>query len=161
MKTLAVATLATVACLGSVAQGQTVSSAPADAFLSWTVSPGTLENGVWIIPGTTTLTASIVDEFGNPITEGRLVWETCTVISGLAITGRPSADCEQHGPARWTVAAIVNLANPIPISPCLCAGQQLGFRLSYRGQGSGFRNTTSEPFDLLAEISCPPPEVCP
>jgi hypothetical protein len=141
----------------SVAEGQIVSSAPADAFLSVTVSPGTFENGVWTIPGTTTLTASIVDAFGDPITEGSLFWQVCT-LAGFALTGLPAADCAQPGRAQSRNAVVLDPANVIPISPCLCAGEQLGFRLFYRGEGSGFRNTTGEPFDLFAEIDCP---VCP
>ena len=72
MKPLAVATLLIAICLSPVARGQIVSSevsplsVPADAFLSWTVSPGAFLNGVWSIPGTTTLTALVADEFGEP-----------------------------------------------------------------------------------------------
>jgi hypothetical protein len=66
MRILAIATaVATAVCMGSVAGRQSISAAPADAFISWTVSPGTFANGVWTIPGTTTLTALVVDEFAT------------------------------------------------------------------------------------------------
>jgi hypothetical protein len=161
LRILAIAAVATAVCWGSVAGSQTISAAPADAFLSWTVSPGTFANGVWTIPGTTTLTASVVDAFGDPITEGQLVWETCTG-TGLDIgTHHPAADCQQSGPVRWRAAVIIDPANPTPISPCFCAGDQQGFRLAYRSRGSGFRSTTGAPFDLFAESNCPARPDCP
>ena len=160
MRILAIAAaVATAVCLGSVAGSQPI-SAPADAFLSWTVSPGTFANGVWTIPGTTTLTASVVDEFGSPITEGRLVWETCSGSGADLGTHHPAADCQQPGPVRWRGDVIINLANPLPISPCLCAGDQQGFRLAYQSRGSGFRSTTGTPFDLFAESTCPRRQDC-
>src|SRR5262245_17178966 len=103
MRILAIAAVATAGCLGSIAGSQTISAVPADAFLSWTVSPGTFANGVWTIPGTTTLTASVVDEFGKPITEGQLVWQDCSG-SGLDLdVPHPAADCQQPGQpgVRW------------------------------------------------------------
>jgi hypothetical protein len=157
MRILAIAALATAVPLGSVAGGQK----PADPVLSWTVSPGTFANGVWTIPGTAMLTASVVDEFGDPITEGQLVWETCSG-TGLDLgTHHPAADCQQQGPVRWRAAVIIDPANPTPISPCLCAGDQQGFRLAYRSRGSGFRSTTGAPFDLFAESNCPQQQDCP
>src|SRR4030095_16623219 len=134
MKPLAMTTIVTVICLGSAVDGQIASSAPADAFLSFTVSPGTLVDSVLHIPGTPRLTASIVDELRNPITEGRLVWEVCST-TGLIIEGRPSADCANQGSVRWRGQAIVDLVNQIPIGPCLSAGQQIGFCLSYTRRG--------------------------
>jgi hypothetical protein len=96
-----------------------------------------------------------VDEFGNPITEGQLVWQTCSG-TGLDLgTHHPAADCQQSGSVRWRDAVIIDPTNPTPISPCLCAGVQQGFRLAYRSRGSGFRSTTGAPFDLLAAINCP------
>jgi len=100
MRILAIVVLATAVCLGSVAESRTISVAPADAFLDWTVSDGTLVGDVWMIPGTTTLTASVVDEFGNPITEGQLVWETCSGSGQDLGTHHPAADCQQPGPVR-------------------------------------------------------------
>jgi hypothetical protein len=162
MRILAIAALATAVSLGSLGGSQTtVSAVPADAFLSWTVSPGTFADGVWTIPGTTAVTPSVEDEFGNPITEGHLVWETCSGTGQDLGTHHPAADCAQPGPVRWQPAVIVNLANPIPIHPCFCAGDQQGFRLAYRGRGSGFRSTTGEPFDLFAESNCPTRQDCP
>jgi hypothetical protein len=161
MKKLAAAALVTVVWLASSAGGQTVLAALADAFLSYTVSPGTLVNSVWTIPGTTTLTASVVDEFGAPITEGQLVWETCSGTGQDLGTHHPAADCQQPGPVRWRGAVIVDPANPLPISPCLCAGDQQGFRLAYRSRGSGYRSTTAAPFDLFAESNCPTRTDCP
>jgi hypothetical protein len=156
MRILAIVVLATAVCLGSVAESRTISVAPADAFLDWTVSPGTLVGDVWTLPeGTTTLTASVVDEFGDPITEGQLVWETCSGSGSDLGTHHPAADCQQPGPVRWRGAVIIDLANPRPINPCFCAGVQQGFRLVYRSRRSGFRSTTGEPFDLFANMSCP------
>jgi hypothetical protein len=155
MKILAIATVAIGVCLASVAGSQTISATPAAAVLSWTVSPGTFQNGVWTIPGTTTLTASVVDGSGNPITEGQLVWETCSGTGQDIATHHPTVDCQQSGSVRWRPAVIIDPANPVPISPCFCAGVQQGFRLVYRSRGSGFRSTTGTPFDLLAEGNCP------
>jgi hypothetical protein len=168
MKPLAVATLFIAVCLTPVARGQTVSSevsplsAPADAFLSWTVSPGVFLNGVWSIPGTTTLTALVADEFGEPITQGNLYWQTCTNLHTLQ--GLPSVDCAQKlGPAKWQSQVWLNPGGtpPTSISPCFCAGQQVGFRLLYRAKGSGFKNVTGEAFDLFATSSCPDRSDCP
>jgi hypothetical protein len=162
MRILGIAAVATALSLGSVAGSQTVSAAPPDVVLSWTVSPGTFANGIWTIPGTTTLTASVVDEFGHPITEGELVWQTCRGTGADLGTHHSAADCQQSGSVRWRDAAIIpDPANPTPISPCLCAGDQQGFRLTYRSRGSGFRSTTGAPFDLFAESSCPMRPSCP
>ena len=128
--------------------------AAADAFLSWTVSPGTFANGVWTIPGTTDLTASVVDEFGNPITVGELVMQNCGGTWRDPIM-HPAADCEGRGPVRWRDQFRLDLANPRPIDLCFCAGDQLGFRFAYRNLRSGFQSITGEPFDLLAESTCP------
>lgn len=138
LRILAIAAVATAVCWGSVAGSQTISAAPADAFLSWTVSPGTFANGVWTIPGTTTLTASVVDAFGDPITEGQLVWETCSG-TGLDIgTHHPAADCQQSGPVRWRAAVIIDPANPTAISPCFCAGDQQGSALPIAVEAAAF-----------------------
>ena len=161
MRILAIAAVAIAVCLGSIAGSQTTFAAPADAFLSWTVSPGTFANGVWTIPGTTTLTASVVDGSGHPITEGQLVWETCSGTGQDLGTHHPAADCQQSGSVRWRGNVIIDPANPTPISPCFCAGAQQGFRLVYRSRGSGFRSTTGAPFDLLAESNCPRRTDCP
>jgi hypothetical protein len=156
MKTpIAIVAVAIAACLGSIAGHQALSAAPPEPHLAWTVSPGTFQNGVWTIPGTTSLTASVADaDTGEAITEGLLVWETCG--TGQApVTHHPAADCQQPGPVRWQTAVVIFPDNPTPISPCLCAGDQQGFRLAYRSRGSGYRNTTGIPFDLFAESNCP------
>jgi len=154
MRVLGIVALASAICLGFATETKTIAAAPGDAFLVWTVSPGTFENGVWTIPGTTMLTAAVVDGSGNPITEGQLVWQTCTG-AGQDRAHHPVADCQQRGSARWVGDVLINPANPLPISPCFCAGVQQGFRLAYNGRGSGFRSTTGTPFDLLAASSCP------
>jgi len=153
MRILAIVALATAVCLGSAAESRTISTAPADAFLSWTVL-GTLTSvdpDIWTIPGTTTLTASVMDEFGAPITEGELVWQTCSGSGQDLGTHHPAADCQQPGPVRWRGAVIIDPANLTPINPHFCAGDQQGFRLAYHSRGSGFRSTTGDPFDLLAD----------
>jgi hypothetical protein len=161
MRIPSIAAVATALSLGSVAGSPTISAAPSDAILSWTVSPGTFADGVWTIPGTTTVTASVVDESGNPITDGQLVWETCTG-TGLDLgTHHPAADCQQQSPVRWKASVIIDPANPVAIRPCFCAGDQQGFRLAYRSRGSGFRSTTGTPFDLLADSNCPMRQTCP
>jgi hypothetical protein len=65
MKNLAIAAAAIAACLGFAAGSPAVAPALAAAFLGWTVSPGTLANGVWTIPGTTDITASVKDELAR------------------------------------------------------------------------------------------------
>ena len=153
MKILVITAMITGAFLGSVAQ--IVSAAPAEAFLSWTVSPGTFADGIWTIPGTTTVTASVVDEFGDPITEGVLYWQVCESV-GAVVIGLPAAECAERGnQERWVTAVTIDPANLMAISPCFYAGQQTGFRLVYQSRGSGFQRTIGEPFDLYAEIDCP------
>jgi hypothetical protein len=153
MKISSMTALITGAFLGFVVP--IVSAAPAEAFLSWTVSPGTFENGVWTIPGTTTITASVVDQFGDPITGGVLYWQVCQSV-GAVVIGLPAAECAERGNrARWVSAVIIEPTNLVGISPCFYAGQQTGFRLVYESRGSGFQRTTGEPFDLYAEIDCP------
>jgi hypothetical protein len=160
MRILAIVALATTVCLGSAAESWTKSAAPANAFLDWTVSPGIFAEGgpdpdIWTIPGTTTLTASVTDDFGAPITQGELVWEICSANERGFLVGRPASDCEQRGHAvRWNDAVILDPANPTDVHPHYCIGQQVGWRLAYHGRG-GFRSTTGEPFDLFAEISDP------
>jgi hypothetical protein len=131
---------------------------PADVVLSWSVSPGTFASGVWTIPGTTTVTASVEDAFGDPITEGELIWETCSG-TGNDRTHHPAADCQQKGSARWKPNVVLDPANPTPIRPCFCAGDRQGFRLVYR-RGGG-RAVAAPPFDLYAESSCPARQSCP
>jgi hypothetical protein len=114
MKPLVIAAVISVAFMGPTVESQTVTAAPAEAFLSWTVSPGTF-----------------------------------------------AADCLQPGSVRWRAAVIIDPANPVPISPCFCAGDQQGFRLAYRSRGSGFKSVLGDPFDLFAESSCPARTDCP
>jgi hypothetical protein len=162
MKSLFIGAAAIAACLGFAAGSQAVAPPLATAFLGWTVSPGTFANGVWTIPGTTDITASVKDAAGQNITEGELVWETCTGTGQDSGTHHPAADCQQSGPVRWKGNTTVNLANPIAISPCFCAGDQQGFRLVYRGgRRTGFASATGTPFDVFAESSCPARVDCP
>src|SRR5262245_2488510 len=119
MRILAIVALATAVCLGYAAESRTMAAAPADALLDWTVSPGTLTSidpDIWTMPGTTTLTVSVMDEFGAPITEGQLVWETCSGSGQDLGTHHPAADCQQSGPVRWRGAVIIDPANPTPIN---------------------------------------------
>ena len=156
MRILTIVAVVTTVCLSPASETQTIAAAPSSAFLIWTVSPGTFANGVWTIPGTTTLTAAAVDESGNPIVQGQLVWQTCGGTGQDLATHHSATDCQQSGPVRWQDAVILDPANPTPISPCFCAGVQQGFRLTYRSQGgSGFRSATGTPFDLFAQTSCP------
>jgi len=154
MRILAMVAVVMTVCLGAASGAQTIAAAPSSAFPTWTVSPGTFAGGVWTIPGTTTLTAAVVDASGNPITAGQLIWQTCGR-SGLDAAHHSAADCLQSGAVRWQNAVILDPANPTPISPCFCAGVQQGFRLAYRSKGSGFQSTTGTPFDLFAATSCP------
>lgn len=131
-------------------------AAPAEAFLNWTVSPGTYQNGVWTIPGTTTLTASVVDVSGQPITVGTLYWQVCT--SRKDLSGQPTIECSQStGPVKWVSQVLFDLSAgaPTPISPCLCAGDQVGFRLYYRSSKGLYKSVIGDAFDLFAETSCP------
>ena len=153
---------AIAACLGFAAGSQAVAPPLATAFLGWTVSPGTFASGVWTIPGTTILSASAKDEFGQDITEGQLVWQTCSGTGQDLGTHHPAADCQQSGPVRWKAAVMIDLTNAVPISPCLCAGDEQGFRLVYRGgRRTGFASATGAPFDLFAESGCPTRVDCP
>jgi hypothetical protein len=162
MRRIFIAAAVSIGCLAPVAETNSAPPpAPAEVFLSWIVSPGTFASGTWTIPGTTTITPSVLDVNGDPITVGQLVWETCTG-SGLDLAHHPAADCLQRGPVRWRAAVIIDPADITPISPCFCAGAQQGFRLVYRAhRKSGFQSDVGDPFDLLATLNCPTRTDCP
>ena len=169
MRILAIVALATAVCLGAVAESQTisVSAALADVVLDWTVSPGIFAFGtyadVWTIPGTTTLTASVMDEFGQQITVGELVWQICEGKERGFGVGRPASYCQQRNPGvSWNDVVGLPLPNPPDVHPCFCMGQQIGWRLAYHGgRRVGFRSTTGKPFDLIADMNCPTRTNCP
>ena len=163
MKRIFLAAAISTGCLAPIAETNAAPPpAPAEAFLSWTVSPGTFASGTWTIPGTTTITPTLLDVHGDPITVGQLVWETCSGTGSDLANHHPAADCLQRGAVRWRAAVIIDPANITPISPCFCAGDQQGFRLVYRaGRKSGFQSVTGDPFDLLAQLNCPTRTDCP
>jgi len=162
MKALVIAAVVSVACLASTAEANPPAP-PGDVLLSWTVIPGTFAAGVWTLPdGTTVVTASVVDQVtGDPVTVGELVWETCSGTGRDLAAHHSFADCLQHGSVRWKGAVIIDPANPVPISPCLCAGDQQGFRLVFKGRKTGYSSEVGDPFDLLAVSNCPARTDCP
>jgi hypothetical protein len=112
------------------------------------VVPGTPSgDGDWCIGAErVTLTAQVVDMSQNEVTEGTLEWQTCHGSRG----GLPKEACDGHGPGRWNTEQWIHLAidstpsiQPRPRVPVL------GFRLLYQpAKGTGFKGTTSEPFNL-------------
>ena len=112
------------------------------------VVPGTPSgDGDWCIGAQrVTTTAHVVDTSQNEVTQGTLVWQTCHGPRG----GLPKEACDGRGSGRWADDQMSHLSldstpsiQPKPRVPVL------GFRLQYLPvQGSGFKRTTSEPFNL-------------
>jgi hypothetical protein len=112
------------------------------------VVPGTPSGGGdWCIGAErVTTTAHVVDTSQNEVTQGTLVWQTCHGPRG----GLPKEACDRTGSGRWTGEQLSDLSldsrpsiEPRPRVPVL------GFRLQYQPvQGSGFKRTSSEPFNL-------------
>ena len=112
------------------------------------VVPGTPSgDGDWCIGAErVTTTAHVVDASQNEVTQGTLVWQTCHGPRG----GLPKEACDGSGSGRWADQILSDLSfdstpsiEPKPRVPVL------GFRLQYQPvQGSGFKRTTSEPFNL-------------
>ena len=112
------------------------------------VVPGTPSgDGDWCIGAErVTLTAHVVDASQNEVTEGTLVWQTCHGPRGAL----PKEACDGPGSGRWS-ANITSLLS-FDSTPSIEPNPQvpvLGFRLQYQpARGSGFKSTTSEPFNL-------------
>ena len=112
------------------------------------VVPGTPSgDGDWCIGAErVTTTAHVVDTSQNEVTQGTLVWQTCHGPRG----GLPKEACDGPGSGRWIGEQLGDLSfdstpsiEPRPLVPVL------GFRLQYQPvRGSGFKRTTSEPFNL-------------
>ena len=112
------------------------------------VVPGTPSgDGDWCIGAErVTTTAHVLDTSQNEVTQGTLVWQTCHGPRG----GLPKEACDGPGSGRWTGEQLSDLSfdstpsiEPRPRVPVL------GFRLQFRPvQGSGFKRTTSQPFNL-------------
>ena len=112
------------------------------------VVPGTPSgDGDWCIGADrVTLTAHVLDTSQSEVAQGTILWEECDGPRG----GLPKEACDGHGPGRWVVVPISDLS--FDSTPSIGTSPRvpvLGFRLSYRpAQGSGFKRTTSEPFNL-------------
>ena len=112
------------------------------------VVPGTPSgDGDWCIGAErVTTTAHVVDTSQNEVTQGWLVWQTCHGPRG----GLPKEACDGSGSGRWVGDMRSDLSigstpsiEPKPTVPVL------GFRLQFQPvPGSGFKTTTSEPFNL-------------
>ena len=112
------------------------------------VVPGTPSgDGDWCIGAErVTTTAHVVDTSQNEVTQGTLVWQVCHGPRG----GLPKEACDGPGSGRWVGEQMGDLSfdstpsiEPRPLVPVL------GFRLQYQPvRGSGFKRTTSEPFNL-------------
>ena len=121
------------------------------------VVPGTPSgDGDWCIGADeVTLTAHVLDPSQNEVTEGTILWQVCEGPRG----GLPKEACDGHGPdghapGRWSGVIISDLSSDstpsIGTNPTVPV---LGFRLLYRpAQGSGFKRTTSESFNL--DMTC-------
>ena len=96
------------------------------------------------------VTAHVVDTSQNEVTEGTLVWQTCHGPRG----GLPKEACDGRGPGRWSGAILDDLS--FDSTPSISTSPNvpvLGFRLQFQpAQGSGFKRTTSEPFNL--DLTC-------
>ena len=112
------------------------------------VVPGTPSgDGDWCIGAErVTTTAHVVDTSQNEVTQGTLVWQTCHGPRG----GLPKEACDGPGSGRWVGDMRSDLS--IGSTPSIEPKPQvpvLGFRLQFEPvQGSGFKRTTSEPFNL-------------
>ena len=112
------------------------------------VVPGTPSgDGDWCIGAErVTTTAHVVDTSQNEVAQGTLVWQICRGPRG----GLPKEACDGRGSGRWADEIMSDLSldstpsiAPRPLVPVL------GFRLQYQPvQGSGFKRTTSAPFNL-------------
>ena len=112
------------------------------------VVPGTPSgDGDWCIGAErVTTTAHVVDTSQHEVTQGMLVWQTCHGPRG----GLPKEACDGSGSGRWVGDMRSDLSigstpsiEPKPTVPVL------GFRLQFQPvPGSGFKTTTSEPFNL-------------
>jgi len=117
------------------------------------VVPGTPSgDGDWCIGGErVTTTAHVVDTSQHEVTQGMLVWQTCHGPRG----GLPKEACDGPGSGRWADQILSDLSfdstpsiEPKPQVPVL------GFRLQFQPvHGSGFKRTTSEPFNLKTTCS--------
>jgi len=112
------------------------------------VTPGTPSgDGDWCIGAErVTTTAHVVDTAQNEVTEGTLVWQTCHGPRG----GLPKEACDGPGSGRWVsdMRSDLSLGSTPSIEPKPQV-PVLGFRLQFEPvQGSGFKRTTSEPFNL-------------
>ena len=112
------------------------------------VVPGTPSgDGDWCIGAErVTLTAHVVDASQNEVTEGTIVWQTCSGSHG----GLPKEACDGHGPGRWIVDVSTNLSfDSTPSISTSPTGPVLGFRLLYSpAQGSRLKRATIESFNL-------------
>ena len=112
------------------------------------VVPGTPSgDGDWCIGAQrVTTTAHVVDTSQNEVKQGTLVWQVCAGPHG----GLPKEACDGSGSGRWRGEILSDLSfdstpsiQPKPRVPVL------GFRLQYQPvEGSGFKRTTSAPFNL-------------
>ena len=110
-------------------------------------------DGDWCIGADrVTLTAHVLDTTQNEVTEGTILWQVCEGPRG----GSPKEACDGSGAARWGGAVISELSpDSTPSIGTNPTVPVLGFRLLYRpAQGSGFKRTTSEPFNL--DRTCSP-----
>jgi hypothetical protein len=112
------------------------------------VVPGTPSgDGDWCIGAErVTTTAHVLDTSQNEVTQGRLVWQTCHGSRG----GLPKEACDGPGSGRWVgdMRSDLSLGSTPSIEPKPQV-PVLGFRLQFEPvPGSGFKKTTSEPFNL-------------
>ena len=112
------------------------------------VVPGTPSgDGDWCIGAErVTTTAHVVDTSQHEVTQGMLVWQTCHGPRG----GLPKEACDGRGSGRWVgdMRSDLSLGSTPSIEPKPQV-PVLGFRLQFEPvQGSGFKRTTSEPFNL-------------
>ena len=88
----------------------------------------------------------VLDTSQNEVTQGTILWEECDGPRG----GLPKEACDGPGSGRWTDEILSDLS--LDSTPSIEPKPQvpvLGFRLQFRPpQGSGFKRTTSEPFNL-------------
>ena len=118
------------------------------------VSPGTPSGDRdWCVGAEdVTLTAHVVGTSETEVTEGTIVWQTCTTPQ---LGGAPREACDRKGGARWSDQTLSELS--YDATPSITTGftvPVIGFRLVYRPRaGAGVKRTTGQSFNL--DRTCP------